>query len=404
MGEVLARLGGKIDGILLDLGISSPQFDDAHRGFRPEQDGPLDLRFDQSTGIPAHQFLTEIDREELIRILCELGDTSDHAAARRIADAICIRRATTGLPKTTREFAQLVRDAKGVEYQHMHPAKLTFQGIRLYLNQEFGEFKRGMEGALSLLREGASLGVISWKHSECAILVDFFRKHETVRDEFPVWDWLWSNHRPEAEGIAPKEGFSMTEPLRPSQREIATNSRSRSALLHLLTKSTAVLVREVESIAYPLLSKELGGPKWTNIIYPEVPAELDFGGGGKRKATTRGADDEGGTTAEPSAKKKKKKKEAPKEDNEAVNASSCPPPSSVSDFLTAASLDSLLPWMKEMGVEEIVDISYMTEEELQEQGASLLQAQRLIEAAAASNAQQPAEKKKKKKKEKKEKK
>lgn len=119
---------GSVTGILFDLGISSPQFDEAGRGFRPEQDGPLDLRFDQTKGESAYELLQRIPRDELARILTEYGDGQDRIAAQRIADAICLQREQEGgLPSRTREFAALVAAAKGREYQAMHPAKLTFQ-------------------------------------------------------------------------------------------------------------------------------------------------------------------------------------------------------------------------------------------------------------------------------------
>lgn len=124
-----------VSGILFDLGISSPQFDEAGRGFRPEQDGPLDLRFDQSKGESAFELLQRIPREELARILTVYGDGQDRAAAQRIADAVCLQReAEGGLPSRTREFAALVASVKGREYQAMHPAKLTFQasGRRIF--------------------------------------------------------------------------------------------------------------------------------------------------------------------------------------------------------------------------------------------------------------------------------
>ena len=126
----------------------------------------------------------------------DVGDVTDHAAARRVADAVVLQRSTKeGLPNTTRAFAELVSKAKGIEYQHMHPAKLTFQGLRIHLNQEFDEMRRGMQGAMDSLKLGGRLGVLTWKHTECAILVDFFRGVEPAADDWPLWDWLWSTHR-----------------------------------------------------------------------------------------------------------------------------------------------------------------------------------------------------------------
>jgi len=254
MASVLKSAGVKADGILLDLGISSPQFDDDQRGFRPEQDGPLDLRFDQSKGVPAWEFLTHVDRSELVRILSDLGETTDHTSARRIADAICIARdSKKGLPRTTKDFASLVADAKGIEYQQMHPAKLTFQGLRIHLNKEFEELRLGMHASLKCLRDGGVLGIITWKHTECQILMDFYREHEPVREESPLWQWLKHADQQKADNIPIGWGMTMGPPLRPSAAELSTNSRARSALLHILTKTPAVLVPDVERVAYPLL-------------------------------------------------------------------------------------------------------------------------------------------------------
>ena len=161
MDKVLAPLGVRPAGVFLDLGISSPQFDDRGRGFRPEQDGPLDLRFDLTKGVPASAFLQTVDRDELTRIVGEYGETADPSAARRVADAVVVARESGELPSTTRAFAALVAAAKGMEYQAMHPAKLTFQALRIHLNQEFDEMRRGMRAAMETMRDGGALGVLT---------------------------------------------------------------------------------------------------------------------------------------------------------------------------------------------------------------------------------------------------
>ena len=137
--------------------------------------GPLDLRFDQSKGVPAWEWLQAASRAEIARVLREYGETADAVAAQRIADAICVARSGGALPRRTKEFASLVADAKGREYQPMHPAKLAFQALRIHLNDEFGEMRAGMAAAFELLAEGGRIGLITWKHSECAIVMDFFR-------------------------------------------------------------------------------------------------------------------------------------------------------------------------------------------------------------------------------------
>lgn len=165
MDTVLGPLGVRPSGVFLDLGISSPQFDDASRGFRPEQDGPLDLRFDVTRGEPASEFLRRVDRDELVRIIEEYGETTDPIAARRVADAVVLAREEGTLPSTTKAFAALVAAAKGKEYQAMHPAKLTFQALRIHLNQEFDEMRRGMRAAVEVMGDGGRLGVLTVRRS-----------------------------------------------------------------------------------------------------------------------------------------------------------------------------------------------------------------------------------------------
>ncbi|CAE7658161.1 rsmH [Symbiodinium pilosum] len=259
MKAVLKPLGVRISAVLFDLGISSPQFDDAGRGFRPEADGPLDLRFDQSKGITAWDFLMTASREEIIRVISEYGETSDLTASQRIADVICLARAKDALPKRTREFAALVAQGKGPEYQAMHPAKLTFQALRIHLNGEFDEMRKGISAAFGLLGEGGRIGLISWKHSECAIIMDIFRSLEAVRDKEPLLKWYRS--LPEAEQLPERWSMEMDDITRPSEKELQTNSRSRSALLHVLRKRRMPRLADLESLVYAL-------PAWCNVTQP----------------------------------------------------------------------------------------------------------------------------------------
>ena len=255
----------KVSGVFLDLGISSPQFDDKSRGFRPEQDGPLDLRFDVTSGVSAYDFLLKVSRNDLRDIIFKYGETNDKLSAQRIADAIVLARDTNALPKTTKAFATLVANAKGAEYQAMHPAKMTFQALRIHLNEEFDEFRRGMEGAMKLLKENGKLGVLTWKHSECAILIEYFRKVEKVRTNAPIFEWLKTNHEKSVTKLLEKDdddddawAAEMDDCKRPADIEMRTNSRSRSAILHVLRKkSNAARMVDAEKAAYKKL-------KWEN--------------------------------------------------------------------------------------------------------------------------------------------
>ena len=291
MAATLRPLGVRPTAVLFDLGISSPQFDEAHRGFRPEADGPLDLRFDQGKGVPAWQWLETVERLELIRVLHEYGETSDLAAARRIADAICIARAEKALPRRTREFASLVADAKGKEYQAMHPAKLTFQALRVHLNDEFGEARAGLRAAFDLLEDGGRIGVITWKHSECALVVDFFRGLEGVRAECPLRRW-YAQQPSAAPPPTDSWSLSMDDATRPSERELATNSRSRSAVLHVLRKQRVPPLAELERLAYARLGwaapTDAGAPS-TGALGTGADAALGSRSSAPPSTSSRGA-------------------------------------------------------------------------------------------------------------------
>jgi hypothetical protein len=137
----------------------------------------LDLRFDVTRGEPASAFLQRVSRDELITILETYGETTDPTAARRVADAVCVARDEGRLPSRTKEFAALVDAAKGKEYQAMHPAKLTFQALRVHLNQEFDEMKRGMRAAVEVMPEGGRLGVLTVRRHYFFTSVNHVRRH-----------------------------------------------------------------------------------------------------------------------------------------------------------------------------------------------------------------------------------
>ena len=257
MAKVLPKeMRGTVSGILFDLGISSPQLDDPTRGFRPEADGPLDLRFDIASGEPAWKVLETASRKELADILTRYGDGQDAASATRIADAVVLAREFQGgVPRSTSGMAKLVADARcGGDYQPMHAAKLTFQALRIYLNDEFGQLHAGLAAGLKLLKPGGRMGIITWKHSECALVMDFVRKHEIAGENFPLRAW-WESE-PCGEPLKQSFGVRRGEALRPGAEELRTNARSRSAVLHVLYKEKGVTVRRVEKAAYAALNWE----------------------------------------------------------------------------------------------------------------------------------------------------
>ena len=267
MGKALKKVGvapGSVSGVLLDVGISSPQFDDVSRGFRPEADGALDLRFDTGNGVPASEFLTTVPRTELVRILSEYGEESGGGhAARRIADAICLARSRGELPTTTKRFAELVAQAKGKETsgQVMHPAKMTFQALRIHLNDEFEEMRKGMRAAFKLVGEGGRVGLITWKFSERKIVDEIYGALEAVRADEPLLKWYQG--QPGAPTLPDGPSMESEEVVRPSEKELKMNSRARVALLHVLHKRNLPRLSHLEKQAYGYAL-----PGWAQVVAP----------------------------------------------------------------------------------------------------------------------------------------
>jgi len=262
MAKVLPKaLHGTVSGILFDLGISSPQLDDPGRGMRPEAKGPLDLRFDVASGEPAWRFLETATRQELAEVLARNGDGQDCASAARVADAVALAREVQGgVPRSTEEMAALVAAARcGGDYQPMHAAKLTFQALRMHVNDERGQCRAGLRAALRLLKPGGRIGVITWKHSECLMVMDFLRDHELAGTAFPLRAW-WEGGAGRA-ALPTAYGLRRGEPRRPGAEELRTNARSRSAVLHVLHKEQGVTVAAVEAAVHAQLG-------WETLVLP----------------------------------------------------------------------------------------------------------------------------------------
>jgi len=261
MAEVLkaepGRAGGAfVNGVLIDIGISSPQLDGG-RGFRPEFDGPLDMRFDMRPSVEnALQYVQRVGRHELAAAIEAYG--GEHPlVARRIADAVALAKAENRLPERTQPFARLVADAKGREYQQMHPAKMTFQALRIVVNREYDELRGGLAAGLDVLANGGKLAIITWKHTECAIVVDFSRRTEVATAEAPLRKWYEGQLRGQGatplKFVAKQVGITVEEARRPTAEEIKKNSRSRSAVLHILRRETGHLISDLEEVARPVL-------------------------------------------------------------------------------------------------------------------------------------------------------
>jgi 16S rRNA (cytosine1402-N4)-methyltransferase len=215
---------GQLDGILMDIGVSSPQLDDAERGFSFMKDGPLDMRMNPNAGISAAEWLATEEMDEIARVLKELGE---ERFSKRIARAIVETRDEHPIT-TTKQLAALVDKASPSREKHKHPATRTFQAIRIHINDELDELKQALEQALDVLAVGGRLVVISFHSLEDRIVKRFFRdqaRGDDLPSHFPVTaDQL--NQRLRIVGKAVKA----------SDEELATNPRARSAVLRVAEK------------------------------------------------------------------------------------------------------------------------------------------------------------------------
>ncbi|TDQ57999.1 16S rRNA (cytosine1402-N4)-methyltransferase [Mesocricetibacter intestinalis] len=220
---------GKIDGILLDLGVSSPQLDDAQRGFSFMKDGPLDMRMDSSKGLSAAQWLQQVSEADLTWVLKEFGE---ERFAARIARAIVAynKAAAAGEhPPLTRTLALAELIARSIPFKdkHKHPATRSFQAIRIFINAELEELEGVLKGALKVLAPQGRLSVISFHSLEDRMVKQFIRKQsqgEALPKGLPLReDQIQRNQTLKSIGKA----------IRAGERETAINPRARSAVLRV---------------------------------------------------------------------------------------------------------------------------------------------------------------------------
>jgi 16S rRNA (cytosine1402-N4)-methyltransferase len=217
-----ANLAGRVDGILLDLGVSSPQLDNPERGFSFLRDGPLDMRMDGNAGVSAAQWLASVDEKELVKVLFDYGE---ERFARRIARAIVEIRAESPIT-TTRQLAELIEDAVPVREKHKHPATRTFQAIRIEINRELDELKACLQQSARVLRPGGRLVVISFHSLEDRIVKRFIRDESGAKynpGKLPI------KEVDIAKGILKRMGKA----LKASEQEISQNPRARSAIMRV---------------------------------------------------------------------------------------------------------------------------------------------------------------------------
>ena len=228
LAGVLERLGLEgVDGVLLDLGVSSPQLDDAARGFSFRRDGPLDMRMDTSQGQTAAQWLETASEAEIREVIRDYGE---ERFAKQIAKAIVAAR-QGGPIVTTGQLAAIVGAAVRTREKSKDPATRTFQAVRIYLNQELAHLSLALPQILELLNPGARLAVISFHSLEDRIVKRFMR--DAARADVPI-------RLPLRESELPQPRLRLIgKPLRASAQEIAANPRARSATLRVAERTGA---------------------------------------------------------------------------------------------------------------------------------------------------------------------
>ena len=215
------------DGVLLDLGVSSPQLDSAERGFSFQNDGPLDMRMDGQQKLTAADLVNELGAEELAKIFWEFGDERD---SRRFARAMVHDRGQLKFT-TTRQLAELIERLAPRHGKKSHPATKVFQALRIAVNDELGSLKRGLQAAVNILKPGGRLAVITFHSLEDRVVKEFGRERTrdyTFRGGVDVPE-LRSPCVPELKWVSRKA-------ILPGDVELGENPRSRSAQLRVLEK------------------------------------------------------------------------------------------------------------------------------------------------------------------------
>lgn len=228
IADLIERIGLKheIDGVLMDIGVSSPQLDDAQRGFSFQKDGPLDMRMDTSSGQSAAEWLNTASLEDITFVLKQYGEEK---FGKRIAHAVLDYRMIQPL-STTAEFAKLIDQAVPVKDKHKHPATRSFQGVRIFINAELEQLKLGLAGAADVLKSGGRLAVISF-HSLEDRMVKRFIKAQSQGTVYPAKMAVLQSELDVGKRLKP-----IGRAIKPSDQEIAANVRSRSSVLRVAEK------------------------------------------------------------------------------------------------------------------------------------------------------------------------
>jgi 16S rRNA (cytosine1402-N4)-methyltransferase len=212
-----------LSGVLLDIGVSSPQIDQAERGFSFRHDGPLDMRMDPTRGRSVHQWLVTASQEEISGVIRDHGE---ERFAVQIAKAIVARREERGAPASTAELAQLVAGTVKTREPGQDPATRTFQAFRIHINAELEELQQALEASIHALQPGGRLVVISFHSLEDRIVKQFIARHSRE---------VFDRRQPFAP--APALHLKALGRVRPSAAEVSANPRSRSAIMRVAERT-----------------------------------------------------------------------------------------------------------------------------------------------------------------------
>ncbi|WP_417439112.1 16S rRNA (cytosine(1402)-N(4))-methyltransferase RsmH [Idiomarina sp.] len=217
------QLNQQVTGILFDLGVSSPQLDDAERGFSFMRDGPLDMRMNTTSGETAAEWLNRAEKDDISWVLREYGE---ERFARRIASAIVMDREKKPFTRT-KELAEMIARVSPVKEKHKHPATRTFQAIRIHINRELEQIEQALDASLSGLKEDGRLVVISFHSLEDRLVKRFIRKHSEGKQLPPGLPVT------EAERNKDKALEKVGKAIKPGKAEVQVNPRSRSSVLRI---------------------------------------------------------------------------------------------------------------------------------------------------------------------------
>ena len=231
----LAQLpAASVQGVLLDLGISSPQIDDAARGFSFRHDGPLDMRMDPTAGLSVSEWLLQVEEKQLAQVIRDYGE---ERFAKPIAKAIVARVRAQGAIAGTAELAQLIAGVVKTREGGQHPATRTFQALRIFINGELEQVQSALHASMQVLAPGGRLVVISFHSLEDRIVKQFMQtqaKEQVMRDDMR---WML---RQQAQSMPLK----LLDRMKPSAVEVQANPRARSAIMRVAERSDAPFVTQ----------------------------------------------------------------------------------------------------------------------------------------------------------------